>query len=361
MSRAVRIGVVGAGAWAALAHIPAILANPDAVLAGVADPDPGRLAATADHHGISERFADGSRLIAQIGIDAVVVAGPNATHYEVAREALDAGLHVLIEKPMTVRAAHARDLEARSRSAGLHLVVGYTNNFTPGAIAARAFVQRGDLGEITLVSGLFTSSIEDFLMGRPGEDTDYARVSPIGGPAAATYSDVLRSGGGQGQAQATHPLGMLAWITGLRARRVTALMTSRSASVDVIDAIAYELENGALGTLASSGALGPFQAEQQEQHYYGTEGTLRQDFLTGLVTLFPRAGGAPRELAPAIRTDSGAAFAAPLDCLVDLILGRSGENCAPASVGVAAVELLEGAYRSAAARGASMAIGEEER
>ena len=232
----VRVGIVGAGSWAALAHIPAVLAHPNASLAGVADRDPERLAMTADHHGIRERYADHRELIASGELDALVVATPHATHYEVARDALDAGLHVLVEKPMTVRAADAKDLDARARAAGLHLVVGYTNQFAPGAIAARSLVQRGELGEITLVSGLFTSGLEDILTGFPSEDSSYAQASPIGGPGAATYADPARSGGGQGQSQATHALGMLAWITGLRARRVAALMSNRGAAVDLIDA-----------------------------------------------------------------------------------------------------------------------------
>jgi predicted dehydrogenase len=351
----VRVGIVGAGSWAALAHIPAVLAHPNASLAGVADRDPERLAMTADHHGVRERYADHRELIASGGLDALVVATPHATHYEVARDALDAGLHVLVEKPMTVRAADAKDLDARARAAGLHLVVGYTNQFAPGAIAARSLVQRGELGEITLVSGLFTSGLEDILTGFPSEDSSYAKASPIGGPGAATYADPARSGGGQGQSQATHALGMLAWITGLRARRVAALMSNRGAPVDLIDAIVYELENGAIGTLAATGALGARQHEQQEQHYYGTQGTLRQDFITGAVTLFPRAGGPPRELAPTGPGEAEAAFSAPLDCLVGLIRGTS-ENGAPASAGIAAVELLEAAYRSAAGGGAAVVV-----
>ena len=349
-----RIGIVGAGAWAAIAHVPAVLANPRAVLAGVADADPERLAATADHHRVSERYAGHRELMAHGDLDALVVSTPHATHYEIARDALDAGLHVLVEKPMTVRAEDARDLDARASAAGLHLVVGYTNHFAPGAIAARSLVQRGELGEITLVSGLFTSGLEDILTGFPSDDSSYARASPIGGPGKATYAEAARSGGGQGQSQATHALGMLVWITGLRARRVAAFMSNRGAAVDIVDAIAYELENGAIGTLASSGALGARQSEQQEQSYYGTRGTLRQDFITGAVTLMPRDGSSPRELA-LVDEESRGWVAAPVDCLVDVILG-TGDNHVPARVGVAAVEMLEAAYRSAAAGGAAVAV-----
>jgi hypothetical protein len=71
----------------------------------------------------------------------------------------------------------------------------------------------------------------------------------------------------------------------------------------------------------------------------------------------PRDGGAPRALAPAEGQSDGW-LAAPVDCLVDVILG-TGANHVPASVGIAAVELLEAAYRSAAAGG--MPVGVEGR
>ncbi len=355
MERSLRIGVVGAGAWAALAHIPALLANPHVEIGGIADRDAERLAATADHHGIpaADRYDDHRELIAAGRLDALVIATPHATHHAIAVDALDAGLHLLVEKPFTVRSADAHDLAARATAAGLHIVVGYTGQFGAGASAARAFVQAGELGEITLLSALFASSIEDYVLGGPGADVDYTRDSPIGGPSATTYADpTLSGGGGQGLSQATHGLGMQLWVTGLRPRRVTALMANGRAAVDLIDAIAYQLDNGALGTLAATGALGQKEAPRQELRYFGTRGTLVQDFLTGAVTVFPADGGPSRELAPSLSEEDAYVASAPVDALVELIRGAADDvNHGPVESATAAVELLDAAYRSAAQGG----------
>jgi predicted dehydrogenase len=356
-----RIGVVGAGAWSALAHVPAVLANPHAEIGGIADRDPARLAATADHYGIpaADRYADHRELIAAGNLDALVIATPHATHYAIASDALDAGLHLLVEKPFTVRSADAHDLATRARAANLHIVVGYTAQFTPGAIAAHELVRAGELGEVTLLSTVFASSIEDYALGGPGADVDYTRASPIGAPSASTYSDpALTGGGGQGLAQATHALGMQLWVTGLRPRRVTALMANRRAAVDLIDAIAYELDNGALGTLAATGALGQKEAMHQELRYFGTGGTLTQDFLSGAVVFHPSDGGPARDLMPALSEEEATIMSAAVDCLIDLVRGASDVNRAPVEAATAAVELLEAAYRSAAQGGEPVLVGQ---
>ncbi len=339
-----RIGIVGAGSWAALAHIPAVLAHPDTVLAGIADRDPARLAQTADHYGIEHRYADHRELIAA-GADALVIATPHRTHYPIACDAIDAGMHLLVEKPLTVDAAEAHDLDARARAAGVHLVVGYVFNHTPGGIAARDCVQSGELGEVTLLSSVFASNMQDYFLGSPGDQPDYV----LGGPSAGTYSDPAQSGGGQGHSQVTHALGLLLWVTGLRPRRVSAFMSNRSAAVDVIDAIAYELDNGALGTVAATGAVPAGPGERQELRYYGTRGAMTQDLLSGRVELHPHDGPS-RELAPAVSEQDTYPHAAPLGSLVELIR-HGGENRSPASSAIATVELLDAAYRSAAAGG----------
>jgi predicted dehydrogenase len=340
----IRVGVVGAGSWAALAHIPAILAHPDAKLVGIADSDSRRLLETADHYGIEGRYADHRELLAA-GVDALVVATPHATHHRIGRDALDAGAHVLVEKPLTLFAAEARDLDRRAAAGGLHLVGGYTYNFTEGAAAARRLVREGALGDITLVSCLYASCVEDFLRGRPGEPDWFV----LGGPSSDTYAVPALSGGGQGQAQVTHAAEMLLSVMGVRARRVCAMMADLGATVDVVDALSFELENGALGTIASTGALRPGQVEQQELRYYGTKGTLLQDMASDRVEFHPSDAPA-RVVVPgnpgSAESDGIYPLGAPVTCLIELILGR-GENLAPAAPAIATVEFLQAAYRSA--------------
>lgn len=345
----IRVGIVGAGSWAALAHIPAALENPDVDLVGIADRDPVRLAETADHYGIERRFADHLELIAA-GLDALVIATPHRSHYPIARDALDAGLHLLIEKPLTVDATEARELEASARAAGRIILVGYVFNHTRGGAAAHHVVDSGELGDVLLVAGLFASPMLDYFFGRRGDEPAYV----LGGPSPGTYSDPEAAGGGQAHSQVTHALGMMLWVTGLRARRVTALMANRGAAVDVVDAIVYELDNGALGTMAATGTLRLGQAEQQTLTYYGSSGTLEQDLLSGRVVVH-RADGTSDEVASEISGDDAYPRDAPLRCLVRLIRGET-TNPSPLASAVAAVDLLDAAYRSASDGGRPITI-----
>jgi len=347
----VRVGVVGAGSWSALAHVPAVLEHPEAVLAGLADRDPARLAETAEHYGIEHRYGDHRELIAA-GADALVVATPHRSHYAIARDALDAGMHVMVEKPFTTDAAEARDLGARAQAAGLQLVVGYTGHFSPGGIAARACVERGELGEITLLSCLYSSNMREFFRGGSTGNPLYV----LDGPSAATYSDPAQAGGGQGHSQVTHAAGMLLWVTGLRPRRVTAFMSNRDIAIDVVDAIACQLDNGALATFAANGDVPAGPAEIQELRYYGTRGTMTQDLVSGRVELHPHDGPS-RELAPALPEAASYPWGEPVRCLIELIRGR-GENRGPAEPAIAAVELLDAAYRSAAENGRPVDVGD---
>lgn len=344
----VRVGVVGAGWWASVAHIPGVLSHPHAELVGIADPDAERLAKVADHLGVEGRFPD-QRALIDAGVDALVIAVPHTLHYPLACEALDAGKHVLMEKPLVLTAAHAHDLAARAQAQSLHLLTGYTYQFADSAKRVRELLAGGELGEPLVLSALFNSAIGDFYLGRSG----LGEQQLLGGPARATYMDPRLSGGGQGQAQVPHAVAMLLWATGLRARRVSAFMKDRDATVDLVDAIACELDGGVLTTIASAGVLGEGQTEHQVLTYTYTRGTVVQDLISGEVVVHP-AGGDPYPLpAPA----DSYPVEGPVHALIDLIRGE-GEDVTPIAASVATVELVEAAYRSAAAGGAPVDVAD---
>ena len=338
-----RIGVVGAGWWATQHHMPSLKAYEKADLVGIADVKSEKLAAAADFYDIQNTFDDHRELLAS-GVDGVVIAVQHAFHYEVAKDALDAGVHVLVEKPLTLKTSEAWDLVERARNKDLHLMVGYTYQFTRHAQAAREIVQSGRIGELQLVSGIFTSWVESYLRGNP---QDYAEAFkfPVTGPEPETYADPKMSGGGQGHLQVTHPMGMVFWVTGRRASEVFAFMESYDLAVDLVDAFSYRLDNGAIGTMGSTGGARPGQSLDQGFVYAGTKGFLRQDIIHGRLDAEYHDGTSEKfpdlteeELYPAHATSRG---------LVDLILGE-GENLAPGEAGAWVVEFLEAGYRSAA-------------
>lgn len=343
MTRA-RIAIAGAGWWATQFHIPGLLANPAAELVAVVDPDAARAAAAAAAGGIARTHGSVEELVAAGGVDGVVVATPHVFHAPVARAALEGGLHVLVEKPFTLAGADARALVALAEARGLHLVVGYTYQFTRHAARARAAVQGGEIGEVAMVSALFASMVEAYYRGTP-EDYRDVFAFPVTGPAPSTYSDPAIAGGGQAQTQITHALGMVHWVTGLAATEAFAYMANRGLRVDVCDALGYRLENGAVGTVAATGTLRAGQPQQQEIRYYGSEGFVLQELIHGTLEIHRNDG--TREVLPPLAPDELYPTAATAGCLVDLILGR-GENRAPGGPATACVELLEAAYRSVA-------------
>jgi len=349
VSRApVPIGVIGTGWWATQFHLPGLVSYNGAVVAALADPDPVKLdnAGSAFDVPAERRYQDYRDMLASGVVEGVVIAVPHVYHYEIARDALDAGVHVMLEKPMVLTATDAWDLVSRSESAGLHLVVGYTFQFTSPARRARELVQSGRIGEVNLVTGQFSSMVASYLLGRPGDYKDVFGF-PLTGPGEGTYSDPAISGGGQGMTQVTHPMGMVFWVTGRRAVEVHAFMANHGASVDMVDAIAYRMDNGGLGTMASSGQIHPGQREFEHVIYHGSEGVVVQDLARG--TLAVSFADGSEEATPELAGDDLYPATATARCLVDLIAGAPGaENLAPARPAAATVEFLEAAYQSAA-------------
>jgi predicted dehydrogenase len=125
------VGVVGAGLIAQLVHLPALRAlDGRFALAGIADPSPAARAALSARYGVPA-VADHRALIDAGDLDAVVVCSPNGTHAAVTLDALDAGLHVLVEKPLCITLADADRIVAAARERDRVVQVGYMKRFEP--------------------------------------------------------------------------------------------------------------------------------------------------------------------------------------------------------------------------------------
>jgi predicted dehydrogenase len=338
-----RIAVVGTGWWATEFHIPSLIDHPTAELVAVVDVDPVRLEAVTTTFGIAGYPSLQALLAAGVGIDGVVVATNSAGHFPVAREALGAGLHVMIEKPMVFKADEAWQLVDIARERSLNLQIGYTFHFTNAAQRLHEVIHAGGIGDILSVSGLFASMVEAYYRGDPEA---YRSVFDfrLFGPQPHTYSDRATSGGGQAQTQVTHAAGMILWATGLRARAVSAFMESADLAVDLVDAIAVQFESGAVGTLSSTGNLRPGDPQQQEFRYYGTKGFALHDLVAGTLEIRYADGGVERINGDLVGDPYPARE--PARAFADLILGL-GRNLAPGEAGARTVELIEAAYESA--------------
>src|SRR5690348_308509 len=143
-----RIAVIGAGWWAAENHIPVLKSRPDVEVTGVCRLGREELRRVQDKFGIPFGTEDYRELLAHDRPDGVIVSSPHNLHYEHAAAALEAGIHVLCEKPMVLHASEARQLVSVAKSRNLHLVIPYGWNYTDYVEAARDMVRQGEIGNI---------------------------------------------------------------------------------------------------------------------------------------------------------------------------------------------------------------------
>lgn len=227
MSAPLRLGILGAvniaRQFAAAARGLASLE-----ITGVAARDPARARAFAEEFGIRATYPSYEALLADPAIDAAYVPLPNTLHAEWSIRSLDAGKHVLCEKPIAMSATEARAMFEAARRAGRHLVEGYPYRAQPQTIALRELLAEGAVGRLALVSASF---------GVPFHDPADIRLRP----------DV---GGGAILDAAAYAFSFIRMVTGTRPLRVFAAARWGETGVDRGAVATLEFPGGVLGTLS---------------------------------------------------------------------------------------------------------------
>ncbi|MDX6384726.1 MAG: hypothetical protein QOK48_2299 [Blastocatellia bacterium] len=144
---ATTVGVIGLGYWG-----PNLLRNfaenESAELRWICDGDPTRLAAMSRRYPAAQTTTDYQKLLADPKLDAIAVVTPVATHFEIARAALLAGKHVLVEKPLTATAREAEELTELAERSQRRLMVDHTFVYTGAVRKMKEIVASGELGEL---------------------------------------------------------------------------------------------------------------------------------------------------------------------------------------------------------------------
>jgi len=150
IDRGIGVAIVGLGYWGPN-HVRVLQESEQAVLRWICDTDQRRV----DRLGSRTPAAatnDLDHVLCDPRTDAVIIATPVSTHYELARRSLEAGKHVLVEKPLAGTAEEADRLIELADDRGLAIMCGHTFLFSPPVIAIREMIERGDLGEIYFIS-----------------------------------------------------------------------------------------------------------------------------------------------------------------------------------------------------------------
>lgn len=337
-----RLSVLGAGSWVNASHLPVLADRGDIEFAGVNRRDPGELERMRERWGFEVASSDYRDVLA-IRPDIVIVASPTALHHEHAKAALEAGAHVLVEKPFTITADDAWDLAETAERMQRHLVIAMGYNFKPMVTrAAKLLEDHGGLGEIESLVVNMSSGVRNLL----GQTGAYPKASGDFPPEAATWVDPQLSGGGYAQAQLPHALGAALYLTGQRALRVYAEMGPDRTAVELNDALAVRYTDGAIGTVSGASAHPGFLDERDQLtiRVVGSDGQLDLEFEKDRVA-FHREGDT--EIVQLEPGDGSYDCIGPPNALADLALGRDVPNRAPAELGARVTELLAAAYRSA--------------
>ena len=340
---AVRVGVIGAGAYAQRAHLPPLQEHPDAEIAALCRRNPSRLAEAADAFNVPGRFTDYAALLADDSLDAVTVSLPHNLHYDAVRAALMRDRHVLVDKPLTLRLDHARELLALAERRGLTLMVAFNRHYEPPFTKAHELLRDGAIGELRLIQAYmaydwdlwlrppdrrFTGSGAAMLDGVSNTQATLLHETSFRGDAAANGGGFFADGG-------AHLLEACLWLAESPAATVFAQMDSPAA--DLYTALNLRLESGALCSLACVGDT-PTPRDFGFR-LYGTTGALHMRW--GHLTL-------ERELRDTVTFDNTSMpfmGSAPAN-FIDVILGPD-EPRATAQHGLRQVAAMEAAYRSA--------------
>lgn len=353
-----RVGVIGVG-FGTTVHAPAFLSEGWDVVA-LCSRTKERVRAAADHLGIREWHTDHRELVARDDIDAVAIATPPASHSDAALAALEAGKHVLCEKPFALDLTQARTIAAAAEQRGLTGMLAHEFRFTPQRAYVKELLDQGYLGAPTLVT------IEGAFGQGGGQVRPYtwqAQASQGGGSLGALgshYIDGLRYWLGDVKAVTAH-------LTTLRPERVD-LDTGETRMADADDTFLLTLEfgSGCVGQVSFTTAASVATGLTIRVH--GTEGTLAtpQRGLNpagdGIVLGAKADEGQPQELPmpgrlTALKDDRDNRLAAFRILVREFERGiREGTSPAPSFADGIACQAVLDAARQSAATGQRMAV-----
>src|SRR5690625_3423648 len=149
MSKRLKIGIIGAGGIATGAHIPAYLKCSDRVeIISVADIHKQKAEDCAEKFSIPYAFDNYEDMLTELTLDAVSICTPNKFHCSATLKALEAGCHVLCEKPPAMSYEEALIMETAAKKVGKILTYGFHYRYTPEVMALKRFIEGNELGDI---------------------------------------------------------------------------------------------------------------------------------------------------------------------------------------------------------------------
>ena len=250
----IRLAMIGCG-QIARAHLQAIAETPHAELVATMDVVEAKARAAADEYD-AKPYTSVEAVLADESVDAVVLPLPHHLHCPIAVQAAEAGKHILVEKPMALNLAEARQMVDVAETSGVHLMVGQSTRFRPEVWAAKGVIDQGTLGRVRQCIHQRAWFVQQL-----STDWRYS-AEQCGGLYLPLFS--------------SHDVDMTLWLMDAAPVRVHSLLRSNT---DLTDAesdgvVNIELADGGIASLAFSMTS---HVDQHSALFIGTEGTLLLD------------------------------------------------------------------------------------
>ena len=262
----INIGIIGCGKIAQVRHIPEYAENPDAKLAAFFSPNRARAQEQADKYG-GKVYDTAEALLADPDIDAVSICAANYAHAELSIQALNAGKHVLCEKPMATTLADCEAMVECAKKNGKFLMIGHNQRLAKAHMEAKRLIDEGLIGDIITFRTSF---------GHGGPET--WSISP---GKNVWFFDTKKAAMGVMADLGVHKTDLIQYLTGQRVVRTTARLVTLDKrgedgeliGVDDNAVCIYEMSGGAFGTMTASWTY--YGAEDNSTVLYGTKGIMR--------------------------------------------------------------------------------------
>lgn len=323
MARTVKLGLIGCGGFMQH-HVNQILEVKSAEIAALVDPSRASIRRMVrSHPSLAQvpRFADYRDMLAEAEIDGAVIASPHSLHFEQIMGCLEAGVHVLCEKPMVCRVDQAGEVIRKAKRKKLVVMVSYQRHVEPAFRCVREMIAEGKLGGITFVSALLA---QEWLRGTKG----------------TWRQDPKLSCGGELNDSGSHLIDIILWVTGLVPSSVFARIDNCGTKVDILSALTFTFKGGAMGNLS---VVGDAPGWWEEITFYGKKGALyyRDGRLFHHVPNKSGWGATVTEVTKKVRYRS-----TPDKNFVNSILGKE-EPQSPPECGLRVAQLTTAAWESA--------------
>ena len=318
-----RFAIVGCGGMAS-GHAQTLSRMRDVELVAFCDIVPAHSAAYQTKYAAGAQTFDSfdALLAAQskLKLDAVLLVTPHTVHYPHAKAALEAGINVLVEKPMVTSSVHAYDLWRTVKRSGKKLAIAFQAPHSAEYQAIRALRDSGALGKVQLIQGWLAQGWKL--------------------PQAGTWrQDPPLSGGGQMYDSGAHVLNAMMWIMDEPVVEVACMYDRCGTPVDINGVAMMKFASGAMGSVCIGGNSPGWDVELRVQ-------TDTMQLRTGPHGGFLEAKRAGRTFYPNVAFDDSPGAFTPMRNFIDAINGKA-ELVSPTRYGVLLSALMDAIYLSA--------------